>query len=89
MKQAKYIVLKDTQQMIVFPPFVQHETMAKGLIDFRMPLKEQVLSAGFCQIWSEDGKVKYACYGESISLGLEADEERDSELLKRLFEDPS
>lgn len=88
MQKAKYIVLTLNSAIIVFPEFLKHDSVAKNMTDFRMPMKEQIVSAGFCQVWSEDGEVQYKCFGRSQGLDLEADEDEDSALLKRLFESP-
>jgi len=85
MQDAKYIVLKDGKEMVVFPPSMKHDDVARSMVDPRMPVKEQVLSAGFCTIWAGFDDVQYSCYGESYSLGLQANDEEDTSRLKRLF----
>lgn len=73
MSNVKYIKTEDNQ-IIVFGEYYQHS-------QFRM---FNPVSAGFISIGA---KGKYepdcTCYGESVSLGLKADVEIDTELARK------
>ena len=88
--RGKYVVLKYWVcdcVAIVFPAFIEHREFVQ-----RLGLKpEDVLSAGFVS-YCYDEKTKtntqIYCSGESKSLGVKANPERDSKLVLRLFKDP-
>lgn len=70
---VKYIVTRD-MRIIVFPPTFNHSDFARF----------NPVSAGF--IWfgvDREGNPKCTCDGESISLGLKSQPERDTELAMR------
>jgi len=68
MKKVKYIKTKD-KEIIVFGDIMVHS-------DFK---HMNPISAGFISFGTnEDGNPTCRCYGESISLGLESDEEEDT-----------
>jgi hypothetical protein len=72
MGKVKYIKTKD-KQIIVFGEYYTHDQFKKF----------EPISAGF--IWFGTvalGEPSCTCYGESISLGLKADEKEDSELAR-------
>ena len=73
----KYIVYEDkkfdVEAMIIFPPFVEHKTMADKL-------GHEVLSAGFI---GKDGDVDYRCYGHSTSLDIYSRGQEDTRILNR------
>ena len=71
MRHSKYIKTWDNQ-IIVFPASMKHS-------DFK---KYRPVSAGFIDIYPEDGKMVCNCHGRSTTLGLDSDE-RDS-LLSRI-----
>jgi hypothetical protein len=72
MKKVKYIKTKD-KEIIVFGDIIVHS-------DF---IDMNPISAGFISFGTnEDGNPTCRCYGESISLGLESDEEEDTFLAK-------
>ena len=73
MSKAKYIKTKD-KQIIVFGEYYTHDEFKKF----------EPISAGF--IWFDtnlQGETTCHCYGESISLGLKADEKEDTELARQ------
>lgn len=92
MDSCKYVVI-DTPEggmaAFVFPPFISHLDFVRNWVPYEghtkavtsEGFKDLVLSAGFVRM--QDGKPR--AYGESESLKLKADPERDSSLLQRLF----
>ncbi len=72
MKQ-KYVITKN-KEIIVFPELLQHSEFSKW----------QPISAGFISFGvNKEGNPTCSCYGRSISLGLDSDPERDTEIAKR------
>jgi len=72
MAKVKYIKTAENQ-IIVFPEYIQHSEF----------MKFKPVSAGFIWFNAESpGELTCGCYGESVSLGLKADEKIDSELAK-------
>jgi len=65
---------------IIFPNFMQHVEVASRF-------SGQVVSAGFVQLYVENGKLRVHAYGESHSLGLKA-RDRDSGILDRALQEP-
>lgn len=85
--EAKYIVIdrfKDPiegntvrgETMIIFPYWIQHSSLATML-----GAKDHVVSAGSVVV--DEGTVK--CFGESVSLFVQARPELDSKLARRLL----
>ncbi len=73
--------------MIVFPPHMNHDDVARKFTDPRMDVKEQVISAGFCDLSTTvDGEIAYGCFGESTSLNKHARGKEDSQMLERLLD---
>ena len=73
MGKVKYIKTKDNE-IIVFGEIMVHS-------DFK---DMNPVSAGFISFGiNEDGNPTCTCYGQSISLGLESDEEEDTRLAQR------
>lgn len=74
--QAKYIVgplkssMLGTEGAVVFPGYCDHREIADATI---VGGKEGVLSAGFIDIYEQDGKVMTYLYGKSVSLKIESD----------------
>ena len=62
--KQKYVRLKEYNQIIIFPQIIEHSAFSRW----------GVITAGFCYV----DKNKVACFGKSISLGLEADTEEDT-----------
>lgn len=90
MDRGKYVVIKYwvcDNVAFVFPAFIEHREFVQ-----RLGLKkEDVLSAGFVSYTYDEktkANTKVWCSGESKSLGVKADSERDSKLVTRLFKDP-
>lgn len=71
-RKLKYIRLI-SNEIIIFPPILNHS-------DFKHLIP---VSAGFCYIVFEEEKVD--CFGESISLGLKSDSEKDTLCATRLI----
>jgi hypothetical protein len=72
MAKVKYIKTKD-KQIIVFGEYYTHD-------QFR---NFEPISAGFIGFGNDkNGFPDCTCYGESISLGLKADEKEDTELAR-------
>lgn len=73
MSKVKYIKTKD-KQIIVFGEYYTHDELKKF----------EPISAGFISFGLDDnGELYCQCYGNSVSLGLKADEKEDSELAKK------
>ena len=72
--KSKYVILDSGP--IVFSEMLQHADVARAL-------GTEVYGAGFCCIVDD----KYVCYGESISLKMKADPEKDSAKLNRFLGD--
>jgi len=73
--KIKYIVTKN-EVVVVFSELMQHSQF-KHL---------EPISAGFISFGvNKQGNPSCSCYGESISLGLKSDEERDTILAKYQF----
>ena len=74
MSKIKYVKTKDNQ-IIVFGEYYTHD-------DFR---KFEPISAGFIffDVNPNDGELNCKYYGNSVSLGLKADEEVDAALAKK------
>jgi hypothetical protein len=71
--KTKYIKTED-KEIIVFGEIMLHS-------DFK---DMNPISAGFISFGiDEDGNPTCKCYGESISLGLSSDEEKDTRLAQR------
>jgi len=72
MKQ-KYVITED-KVIIVFPELLQHSEFKKF----------NPISAGFISFGiNEQKNPTCSCYGESVSLGLKADEIQDTIIAKR------
>lgn len=76
----KYIVfdIKDLPTPIIFPEYVQHKT-----IKCLMPEYYKPLSAGFCQIDTQNKTV--SVWGGSVSLDLKSDPDDTYWLTKLIF----
>lgn len=76
--KSKYIVYMDsqfqTETIVMFPFWVSHADMARGI-------GVEAISAGF--LTAEQDQVK--CTGESTSLGIQSDPERDTKLAQELL----
>jgi hypothetical protein len=70
--KSKYVITDNGP--VVFSEMMQHADVARAL-------GSEVYGAGFCYI--DDNR--YVCYGESISLKMKADPEKDSAKLNRLL----
>lgn len=70
--RAKYIITRGGR-IIVFPEMFYHS-------DFK---EFDPVRAGFISFRVEEGEPSLSCWGESISLGLKSDPERDTILAKR------
>lgn len=87
MESAKYIVVEDgtialgSPTIIIFPSTVKHTTMANYL---GCPERNKVTSAGFISV-NSDGT--FQCHGESTSLKVSCNKERDQILAKVAFGD--
>jgi hypothetical protein len=64
MEKMKYVKVGDYNSIIIFPTIIEHSKF-KNL---------NPISAGFCYISDE----KVVCFGESVSLGLKANERLDT-----------
>jgi hypothetical protein len=72
MSKQKYVRLKEYNEIIIFPCIIEHSKFR-----FFNPI-----TAGFCYVTRD----RVSCFGHSISLRLESDEESDSALAtKQLF----
>jgi len=72
MSKQKYVRLKEYNEIIIFPCIIEHSKFR-----FFNPI-----TAGFCYVTRD----RVSCFGHSISLELESDEESDSALAtKQLF----
>ena len=72
MNKVKYIRTKD-DEIIIFGEIMQHS-------DFR---NLQPVSAGFISFGiNKEGKPTCSCYGRSVSLNLDSNEEEDTQLAK-------
>ena len=73
----KYIVINDggTEIILHFPPWANHVDICR----------EDVISAGFCDIWVEDNQMQCSCHGESISLKVKSRPKKDTKLLQRML----
>lgn len=88
MNKVKYIVIEGSyREMIIFGDTRQHVDVAnKFLNDYN-----KIVSAGFlniCQGFDIAGHpiVSVQAYGESISLNVKSDPERDTKLAKRTLD---
>ena len=71
MEKMKYVKVGDYNSIIIFPMIIEHSKFK-----YLNPT-----TAGFCYI-SED---KVECFGNSISLGLKADEYEDTILATKQY----
>lgn len=72
MFKTKYVITED-RTIIVFPEMIQHKEFASF----------NPISAGFIAFGvNGDGNPTCSCYGESISLGLQSNPERDTKIAK-------
>jgi hypothetical protein len=73
MGKTKYIKTED-KQIIVFGELYTHDQFSKF----------EPISAGFIYFNTDnDNQPDCFCYGESVSLGLKADEKEDTELARK------
>jgi len=87
--RLKYIIVTEvatdcgTADMVpfIFPEFITHKDMAN-----RFGGKDKIHSAGFCNVWEDEGRTKCSAYGESQSLDKKKSE-HDDRILTRLFND--
>ena len=89
-ERIKYIILND-EIPILFPDFVNHSYMAERFSC------DKITSAGFVQLVVEKVKITLGtkicdydqitphAYGESVTLKLKSNPERDSNLMKFMF----
>lgn len=75
MSEMKYIMI-DEIFPIIFDSSLIHREIAFAV------RTQPVTSAGFVQL---DADGNYHCYGESISLGIKADPEKDSKIINRFL----
>lgn len=76
--KLKYIKVHD--DIVMFPENVSHASMAKRFEG------QEVRSAGFVQIASDgNGGVVATPYGESQTLGIASDPDRDAKLLRQVI----
>jgi len=71
MERMKYVKVGDYNSIIIFPSIIQHS-------EFR---SFKPKTAGFCYISND----KVECFGDSISLGLKADEKEDTILATKQY----
>lgn len=70
--KTKYVLTKD-RVIIVFSELLQHKEFESF----------NPISAGFISFGvNKEGNPTCSCYGESISLGLQSDPERDTKIAK-------
>jgi hypothetical protein len=62
--KQKYIILKRYNEVIIFPMVIKHSEFSNREIE----------SAGFCYVYPD----KVVCFGESVSLNLKANSNKDS-----------
>ena len=76
--QTKYIVCSNgfTEQMIIFPPTIKHETMAQVMKRARY---HECVSAGFIDEFLK-------CYGESMTVNRKSRGELDTLMLHTMME---
>ena len=71
--KTKYVITED-KVIIVFPELIQHSEFKHF----------NPTSAGFISIGvNKQGNPSCSCYGDSISLGLKSNPEKDTELAKK------
>jgi hypothetical protein len=71
--KQKYVMTEE-RVIIVFPELLQHSEFKRF----------NPVSAGFISFGvNKQGNPTCSCYGESISLGLKSDPERDTDIAKR------
>ena len=78
--ETKYVVFVDTYGNwipAVFPATVEHFEM--------VPRGCRVLSAGFCNMFEYNGKMDVKCFGESTSLRVVANPDRDRGVIRRFI----
>jgi len=72
MSKQKYVRLKEYNEIVIFPCIIEHSQFSSF----------NPITAGFCYVNND----KVRCFGYSVSLQLESDEEKDSALAtKQLF----
>ena len=69
----KYLIVNeaagDVDFAVVFPPCVEHKTMAKLTTGFA---GKSVIGAGFVRVYADHGNLHIETYGESVSLGIKS-----------------
>lgn len=73
MGNLKYIKTSD-DVIVIFPEYLEHSAFS-GF---------NPTSAGFIDIYMENGEIKYHCWGSSVSLRL-SHSEHDSKIAQRQF----
>jgi hypothetical protein len=74
-RRVKYVIT-ETQDVIVFSETLEHAQFKSF----------NPISAGFISFGvNKNGNPSCSCYGESISLGMKSDPERDTMLANRKF----
>ena len=70
--RVKYVITKD-EQIIVFDEMFNHSDFSKF----------NPIRAGFISFGARDGNPSCSCYGESFTLNMKSDPERDTLIAKR------
>lgn len=76
-RQCKYVIVGE-DQAIIFDSRFNHSDF--GFMN--------VTSAGFVEIYSENGNVKVICYGKSVSLKMESKGDADAKIISRMLTKP-
>ena len=76
-RRIKYVIIQDSTP-ILFPVYIDHSSMAN---------KENVESAGECEISAHEGQVVVWCGGRSVSLDVKSRPE-DANTIKRWLVTP-
>jgi len=82
MNDRKYIIVKEStfKTAILFEGVLSHDDFLK-VYD-----KDDIVSAGFFQVYIKDGELCVSTYGKSTTLELESKKE-DSRLIERILKD--
>lgn len=85
--KLKYIIFETAREEfipIVFPVLPFHSDIAKAFKG-TSEITGKPINAGFCEMVTENDTVEWICYGESLSLQLKSNGDRDAKIIREYY----
>lgn len=85
MAHMKYLVLRleetTYEKVVMFEDSFEHKAFAQ-----MCPPGWKAVRGGFVNIWANNDKLIISCCGESFSLGISSDKNKDQDLIRKRLE---